>query len=591
MNETVAKLKAIVQPPKEKFFEHGHYTVEVDLLGLEVITSLGVSPNATPTLFKVFADFFGVVLPSRTRKVAGLNPGSTVERTLIFVPGVTHFKELPAIGGELHKVQVAEWLLEDLDDGCFCYIADGANSRQKEIYAQLLSRRNKNTGKLESMAISMDEIIDKTSEGSASKYKLAMTAIAEAWEEADAAGLLSDVVNDHSVHQPHEEGNVDEAGGADDSLSSNGMLLSSAEQFFKQRRKELRTKLHRNIEQLRPTDAMNDRAAPQRKACRIVRGGDGSGGAGDVADNCTCAHHAVANVGEEGRKAMDGVLKKKMQITDEQAEADAAKVKALRTSVGWFSSPACSLIYQVSKYVALFSSKGYAIGENFAQWLAHKLKTSEAAAQQLIGNVEDLLAICGGRDYIFFLDAGVVDRFAQLESLYGYLLEEADLGAEAGGKLRKAIITGFESVYCMAAVRSMAIVADAWLWPMLRAIEPGDNVHILDVCPELWPRCCSWLEEAAANPQSAIDGTLCLRSSLEAAGLCVKPRMEPSTARRRRSMRAQLDLQRIRNAMITDTELKQLVHELLTVSFTAMAASVRNHAMSSCRVAAVARLT
>ena len=44
-----------------------------------------------------------------------------------------------------------------------------------------------------------------------------------------------------------------------------------------------------------------------------------------------------------------------MNITAEQAESDAAKVKALRTSVGWFSSPACSLIYQTSKYVAAVS--------------------------------------------------------------------------------------------------------------------------------------------------------------------------------------------------------------------------------------------
>ena len=133
--------------------------------------------------------------------------------------------------------------------------------------------------------------------------------------------------------------------------------------------------------------------------------------------------------------------------------------------------------------MALFSSKGYAIGEDYAQWLAYKLKTSESNATELIGHVEDLLAICGGRDYVFFLDAAVVERFSQLESLYGYLLEQADLGAEAGGKLRKAIITGFESVFCMSAVRSMAIISDAWLWPMLRAIEPGDDVHILDVCP------------------------------------------------------------------------------------------------------------
>ena len=114
-----------------------------------------------------------------------------------------------------------------------------------------------------------------------------------------------------------------------------------------------------------------------RKAARLARGGDGSNGDGDVADDPTCAHHAIANIGEEGRKAIDRILKAKMNISDEQAESDAAKVKALRTSVGWFSSPACSLIYQVSKYVALFSSKGYAIGANFAQWLAHKLKTTE----------------------------------------------------------------------------------------------------------------------------------------------------------------------------------------------------------------------
>ena len=55
------------------------------------------------------------------------------------------------------------------------------------------------------------------------------------------------------------------------------------------------------------------------------------------------------------------------------------------------------------------------------------------------------------------------------------------MGAEAGGKLRKAILMGFESGFCMASVRSMAIIADAWLWPMLRAIEPGDDKHILEI--------------------------------------------------------------------------------------------------------------
>ena len=45
----------------------------------------------------------------------------------------------------------------------------------------------------------------------------------------------------------------------------------------------------------------------------------------------------------------------------------------------------------MSKYVALFSSKGYAIGENFAQWLAHKLNTIRNADKIVVlgedGNV------------------------------------------------------------------------------------------------------------------------------------------------------------------------------------------------------------
>jgi len=560
------RYKAIAVPPTEKFFRKGHYTDAVDLTSLQVIANLGVSANVVSQLFVIFGDFFSVTIPSHEQKVlSGTDADGKREyktRSLLYVPGKTHMKELPAIGGELHKIQVGSWLLEDADAN-FCYIADGANSQQREILAQILSRRDKATGKLESRALSIDEISSKSSEGQQAKLRSALKAASEAWAEADALGLLRD------VHEEAEAACGEEA--ADEEVAD-------AATFHAQRRKALRAKLRAKIAELRPASAMNDRAAPARKAARYARGGDGSGGDGDVVNDPTCAHHAVANIGEEGRKAIDGVLRAKMNITEEQAEGDAAKVKALRTSVGWFSSPACSLIYQVSKYVALFSSKGYAIGENFAQWLAQKMSTTERLAGELIAHVEDLLAICGGRDYVFFLDSAVVERFSQLESLYGYLLEEADMGAEAGGKLRKAILTGFESVYCMSAVRSMAVISDAWLWPMLRAIEPGDDVHILDVCPVLWPRVVAWLEEAAANPQSAIDDSLSLRASLEAAGLRTTPRREPSAAQRRRAVRAQADMQRIRAAIGADAELKALVHQMLTAAFTAMAAGVRNHA-------------
>eukprot|EP00965_Chrysotila_dentata_P099572 3291415-Pleurochrysis_carterae.AAC.2 len=83
---------------------------------------------------------------------------------------------------------------------------------------------------------------------------------------------------------------------------------------------------------------MNDQVAAARKAARLVRGDDAA--AGDP----TRAHHAITNIFEEGLKDMDSVIHEKMNITEEMAADDAKKVKAMRTSVGWFSSPSCALI-------------------------------------------------------------------------------------------------------------------------------------------------------------------------------------------------------------------------------------------------------
>eukprot|EP00965_Chrysotila_dentata_P110510 3651666-Pleurochrysis_carterae.AAC.1 len=77
-----------------------------------------------------------------------------------------------------------------------------------------------------------------------------------------------------------------------------------------------------------------------------------------------------------------------MNITDEMAATDAKKVKAMRTSVDWFLSPSCALIYQCSKYVALHSSKGYAIRAKFRQWLDAELhgKEEESFDNELLGS-------------------------------------------------------------------------------------------------------------------------------------------------------------------------------------------------------------
>eukprot|EP00965_Chrysotila_dentata_P063183 2093742-Pleurochrysis_carterae.AAC.1 len=86
-----------------------------------------------------------------------------------------------------------------------------------------------------------------------------------------------------------------------------------------------------------------------------------------------------------------------------------------------------------------------------------------------------MLANCGSGDYVFFIDAAVTERFSQSGSLRTYLEDEADLGAEAGGKLRNAMLTGFGSDGIMTAVRAMAIVCESSLWMLLCAIG-SDNI-------------------------------------------------------------------------------------------------------------------
>ena len=112
----------------------------------------------------------------------------------------------------------------------------------------------------------------------------------------------------------------------------------------------------------------------------------------------------------------------------------------------------------------------------------------------------------------------------------------------------------------------------------MRAIEPGDDAHILDVCPELWPRVLEWLDEAAASPETVLDGSHCLRTRLQAGGLRVTPREPPTPKARSRRDRGAIDLERIRAALAADSEVRALVLEMLTAACTAMAAGVRNHA-------------
>lgn len=420
--------------------------------------------------------------------------------------------------------QAGQWLLDyvesDEETSC-CYIADAAESKQRDFLGQMLSRRV--NGHVQLMALDLAILKGKTAEAQAAAFHDSIESVVALMERAGLAD---------------------------------------------KRAAEL---LRRFV----PTCTMNDRAATARRAARLILGLD----AEDASNDPTCAEHALVNILEEGRKAMDAVLREMMNITSEQAEADASKVKAMRTCVGWFSSPACALIYQVAKYVALCSTKGYAIGQKFLEWMESRLADMEEHTTELLGHSEDMLAICGSRNYVFFIDAAVTERLISQEgSLLTYLQEEADLGAEGGGKLRASILTGASSEPCMAAVRSMAIVADAVLWKLLKAVKPASHVHALDWLPQVWTSAVKFFEDASANPAAVVDGSL----SLDVSSLLLDDNALPDAAcmrlatpgQMRRSERAHVDLMRIRGKAIGD----KLVERLLGSAFTAMIEGTRNHA-------------
>ena len=100
------------------------------------------------------------------------------------------------------------------------------------------------------------------------------------------------------------------------------------------------------------------------------------------------------------------------------------------------------------------------------------------APRLLLGDSEDVLAICGSRMYVFFLDAAPTERLLSQEgSLLTYLQEEADMGAANGGKLRASILKGASST-CMAGVRAMALICDSVFWKMIRAVKPSAEKHV-----------------------------------------------------------------------------------------------------------------
>lgn len=286
-----ARLAAIAEPKQQRFFEGGSFTAAVDLAIISAL-QLGVARGKVPNLFLIFARLFGIKPPGRWKKVPGKwvdGKRWTVERFVLYFPGETHVQHVAGMMYELNKLQMGEWLVEyvESDETSCCYLADGAESQQIDYLGTLLARRV--DGELQIRALDLAKLGGKTAEAQAAAFRHSMEQVVELMERA----------------------------------------------------KLVDARVAELLRRFVPTCSMNDRASTARAAARQVLGL----AAGD--DDPTCAEHGLVNILEAGRKAMDAVLREMMNITEEQAAGEADKIKAMRTHVGWFSSPACALIYQV----------------------------------------------------------------------------------------------------------------------------------------------------------------------------------------------------------------------------------------------------
>eukprot|EP00966_Prymnesium_polylepis_P031882 741764-Prymnesium_polylepis.2 len=119
----------------------------------------------------------------------------------------------------------------------------------------------------------------------------------------------------------------------------------------------------------------------------------------------------------------------------------------------------------------------------------------------------------------------------------------------------------------MAAVRAMAIVCDAVLWPLLRAVKPSAEKHVLDVLPVVWPTALEYFKGAAVSPIGVMDGSSRLDFGDGAPTAA-------TAGQATRNERSRMDMERIREKAKGDS----LVERLLTAAFNAMATATENHA-------------
>ena len=274
----MAELRRLLAPPPP--MAQGAYDARMRLMAMELKGKANTCSTQVSCVIDIVARYYGIHIPERVK-----GKGDDA-RIIPYVPSPATCSRIRTEMGALSQLQVGEYIIEKGGSaGHFAIHSDGATSDGTEMSAFVLGQRSADaTGasKTKNLLVEMKSSNDKTSETRAGDFREALRRIAELGKKA-------------------------------------GM-----------------TKAELNGD-LQPLAAMNDRAAPERLAARIILGTDLEGP--------TCSEHgALTNPMNAGTKAMDAIMQGWMGMTDEEIQLDSMST-ALFMAVGWNASPVGALIY------------------------------------------------------------------------------------------------------------------------------------------------------------------------------------------------------------------------------------------------------
>ena len=304
----MAELRRLLAPPPP--MAQGAYDERMRFMAMELMGKANTCATQVPSVIDIVARYYGIHNPER------VNGKGDDARILPWVPSPATCLRIRTEMGAFSQLQVGEYIFEK--GGCAGHFAihlDGATSDGTEMSAFVLGQRSADaTGasKINNLIFEMKASNDKTPEMRAGDFREALRLIAELCKKVRA------------------------------------WLRRSSSATSK----------------LQPSAAMNDRAAPERLAARIMLRTD--------LDGPTCGEHgALVNPLHASTKAMDAVVHGWMGLTHEDIQLNSNKSKALFMAVGWNASPVGALIYAMSKYCALNSDKGYSVGQKYVGYVEH----------------------------------------------------------------------------------------------------------------------------------------------------------------------------------------------------------------------------